>query len=92
MIEAELKHPTARRVDRFLAVVATFLLIAIELPNLGRPNAIHKTAYGWVDALWLGIFLTPGILVWVGTARKPTMETLGWMSMGILFCLMFFLG
>lgn len=91
MIEAELKHPTARLVDRILAVVATFLLIAIELPNLGQPNGSLKTAYGWYDAMWLAIFLAPGALVWVGTARKPTMETLGWTSMGILFCLMFFL-
>ena len=75
------------------ATLICLLVLAITLPNLGRPDLSelppHKIKYGWPDALCIAIIVAPLLLVFVGAARSRTAETVGWVLLLVILALRF---
>jgi hypothetical protein len=84
---------TPRWVVTLRLVLATFiclLILAITLPNLGRPElSTHTIKYGWPDGLCIAMIVAPLILILAGAAKSRLAEGIGWALLLILLVLRF---
>jgi hypothetical protein len=75
------------------ATLICLLVLAITLPNLGRPDfsdpASYKIKYGWPDALCIAIIVAPLLLVFIGATRSRATEAVGWVLLLIVLALRF---
>jgi hypothetical protein len=79
-----------RTAKRILAGFCCLLVLAITLPNLGRPELVtHTIRYGWPDVLCVGVILMPLVVVLVGINRSKIIEGIGWALMVVLLALRF---
>src|SRR5882757_5598760 len=75
------------------ATLICLLVLAITLPNLGRPDlsdlSAHRIKYGWPEALCVSIILAPLILVFIGAGYSRRTESVGWVLLLIVLALRF---